>query len=90
MSKDSTDDVQYLETTYLNNMISGNNHTCWMAQVLVSARKVTFKLDTGTEVTAIADEVHQTLEDATLTKPTKVLYGLGCTSLPVLPWPSGD
>ena len=83
MSNDSTDDVQYLETAYLDT-ISGNDHMSWTAQVLVGARQVTFKLDTGAEVTAISDKVHQTLEDATLTKPTKVLYGPGHTSLPVL------
>lgn len=45
--------------------------------VRVNQVDVTFKLDTGAEVTAISERTHRLLGKPDLQKPSKVLYGPG-------------
>lgn len=59
------------------------NQSSWTATVMIGSQEVQFKLDTGAEVTAISDDVHKMLKDATLSKPSKMLYGPDRTPLAV-------
>ena len=45
---------------------------------------MTFKMDTGAEVTAINEGTHQLLGEPELRKPTKVLCGLAHQTLDVV------
>jgi len=56
--------------------------TFWTATVSLNGKDVTFKLDTGAEVTAITEETYQIL-NAELTPTCKRLYGPGQAPLPV-------
>jgi hypothetical protein len=53
--------------------------TAWFAEILVgkgNKKKVTFKLDTGAEVTAVSQETYQMLPDAPpLSTPQRTLCG---------------
>ena len=55
----------YTEQTSNVDALGANEQPCWTAEVTVRSEEcnvpVTFKLDTGAEVTAISDTVHRTL-----------------------------
>lgn len=59
------------------------NRRCWKAQIYVNQEQVTFKLDTGAEVSAISDKVCRKMRQV-LKPPEKILYGPGRTPLKVL------
>ena len=69
----STLDSEFLDTT------TTPAEEAWFAEILVGSHrshKVTFKLDTGAEVTAVSHETYQTLPDAPpLNTPAKILRG---------------
>ena len=47
----------------------------WQISVKLGDKVVSFKLDTGTQVTAIPEEMFRGLQNVKLKKPSKVLYG---------------
>ena len=47
----------------------------WLAHIAINGTQTPFKLDTGTEVTAISKEVWQTLGAPTLQPSSKQLFG---------------
>ena len=47
----------------------------WLKTVQVNGRDITFKLNTGTEVSAISTEAYETLLKPPLTPPGKRLFG---------------
>ena len=62
--------------------VDDTTNTCWTETISLNGKDVTFKLDTGAEVTAITEETYQMLS-AKLSPPLKTLYGPGQVSLPV-------
>ena len=76
-----TTDVD-IDSSFLDTVTTADQSS-WTATVKIGTQEVDFKLDTGAEVTAISDAVHQTLKDATLSKPSKILYGPDRTPLAV-------
>ena len=47
----------------------------WNSELLVDGKQVTFKIDTGAEVTAISKATWQSLGKPDLQSPSKLLYG---------------
>ena len=56
----------------------------WSSKISVGGKELTFKLDTGAEVTVITEEAHRMLEMPKLQKPSKALYGPTSTALRTL------
>ncbi|CAM4728520.1 unnamed protein product [Leuciscus chuanchicus] len=71
-------------TLFLGEVDSGEEP--WLADINVSGHKVTFKLDSGADVSAISEQtfVSFKLKDKTLDKAEKTLYGPGGAALTVL------
>ena len=64
--------------------VSSEQDTAWTCTLLIDEKEISFKLDTGAEVTAISEETYRTLGGKPLEKPSKALYGPTCQSLKVL------
>ena len=64
--------------------MSSEQDTAWTCTLLIDEKEISFKLDTGAEVTAISEETYRTLGGKPLEKPSKALYGPTCQSLKVL------
>ena len=60
---------------FLDNLLHPNQATQWSATIQVNGQPMTFKLDTGAEVTAISSTAHQMLGNVQLITSYKVLYG---------------
>ena len=73
----------YLDSAFLNAM-SHHQETSWNTTVRLGKQDITFKMDTGAEVTAISDKCFQQLEGYQLSKPEKSLYGPSRRPLPVV------
>jgi len=79
MTKSATDEL----TTKTNSeevdqflgVVSSNTDSAWLATVQLHGKGVTFKLDTGAEVTAISERVYKMLKGVTLQTPSKSLFG---------------
>lgn len=79
-----------LEIAYLNT-VCYNQGTSWRAKVKVNGQEMSFKLDTGAEVTAISEKVFASLGKIQLREPEKVLCGpdrqkldvVGCVSVKI-------
>ena len=63
------------DTVFLDNLAHLNQATQWSATIQVNEEPMTFKLDTGVEVTAISSTAHQMLGNVQLITSDKVLYG---------------
>ena len=63
-----------LDTAFLGT-VRANSESLWMTKLLLNKMEVSFKLDTGAEVTAISEETYQRLGLPELQQPSKVLYG---------------
>ena len=63
--------------------VSPKQQLPWTAILLVKGQEVSFKLDTGAEVTAVSEETFRQLGGGTLQRPSKVLYGPGQHTLDV-------
>ena len=63
-----------LDTAFLGS-VKANPESFWTTTVLLSKVEVSFKLETGAEVTAISEETYRALGQVTLQKPFKVLHG---------------
>ena len=49
------EEEEFLDTAYLNTVSEGSNAT-WTTEVLIQTQPVTFKVDTGAEVTAVSED----------------------------------
>ena len=79
------------ENTFLGAIeSSGSNDKQWLSTIMLNRTKVTFKLDTGAEATAISAETYQELENVTLHQPTKTLCGPANSHLSVIGQFTGD
>ena len=72
-----------LDTAFLDTM-SSDQATTWMTTINLDGVPVTFKMDTGAEVTAISDKAYKELSESQLSKPNKILYGPSQRPLPVV------
>jgi len=64
--------------------IGTSQESSWSVKLHVDSQEVTFKIDTGAEVTAISEKVYQDLQRPTLQKSSKFLHGPGQHPLPVV------
>ena len=62
-------DFAFLDT------VSSTKNSVWLKTVQVNGQDITFKLDTGAEVSAISTEAYETLLKPPLTPPGKQLFG---------------
>ena len=72
------------ENTFLGAIESSTNDKQWLSTIKLNKTKVTFKLDTGAEATAISAETYQKLGTVALHKPTKILCGPANSHLSVI------
>lgn len=56
----------------------------WTVEIRMKQQVISFKMDTGAEVTAIGKETYQLLGEPKLYKPAKILYGPAHQTLDVL------
>ena len=68
-------DSSALESFYLDTIQNTQDTNFWTTDVKVNNVTVTFKVDTGAEVTAISEETLKTLGSSLVTKPNKKLCG---------------
>ena len=80
-AEDEPEPTAYLDVGAVNTESRGNS---WTTTIRINKADLTFKLDTGAEVTAISDQTHHLLGKPALRKPSKVLYGPGRNRLNVL------
>ena len=76
-----------IETVFLGPVEEGKSSRegSWMARLLVSGQSLSFKIDTGADVTAISEEDYQKIQGRRkLTKPSKILRGPSNQPLPVV------
>jgi transposase InsO family protein len=74
-----------LDTVYLNIIGSGNpTSKSWNTPIKVNKCIISFKLDTGAEVTAMTEQAFNQLKGVTLRKPTKTICGADRKPLKVL------
>ena len=64
-----------LDSFYLDTIHDTEDSTFWMTDVKVNNISVTFKVDTGAEVTAISESTLQTLGQLEVSMPGKKLCG---------------
>ena len=62
------------DTVFLGAVVEKQNSP-WQISALVDDKQVSFKLDTGAQVTAISEETYRALQPGPLKKPSEVLYG---------------
>eukprot|EP00731_Ephydatia_muelleri_P004849 Em0002g1025a len=55
--------------------LASSNESCWTTEIEMCNTPVTFKVDTGAEVTAISKETFKCLQNLPLQKPIKILSG---------------
>ena len=70
--------------TFLGAIESGSSDKQWLTTIMLNKTKVTFKLDTGAEATAISAETYQRLGKVSLQEPTKILRGAANSHLSVI------
>ena len=83
-----SEEAETLETTYLD-AVGSQQETVWKTDIHINGKSLSFKLDTGAEVTAVSGEAIKQLGQISLQKPKKILCGpdrkplkvLGCVSL---------
>ena len=66
-----------LDTTFLDTVTKkeGKSSKSWFTDLLLEGQEISFKLDTGTEVTAISEQAYRSMKGTALEKPSKALYG---------------
>ena len=70
----STGNTKEKASSFLGTMTEDNKDS-WYIDIQMRQRAITFKIDTGAEVTAISGKTHQLIEKPKLANPRKVLYG---------------
>jgi len=68
-------DAEVIDTAYLNTLESERAKTSWITTVVIDGKEVSFKLDTGAEVTMISDKTLKALGAKELQSSTKRLCG---------------
>ena len=61
-----------------------NDGTCWKVAIQLEWKRITFKVDTGAEATAISEDTFKNLSRITLTRSQKSLRGLSGQPLPCI------
>ena len=64
--------------------VESQQKTQWLTILKVNNVDVTFKIDTGAEVSAIDETTFKRLQDVQLKKPTRLLYGPAMSPLTIL------
>ena len=64
-----------LDTAFLGAVTSSKSTSAWHVTLTLDDREVSFKLDTGAEVTAISEQTHKFLKEPQQTKASKRLHG---------------
>lgn len=77
------DDSEVINSAFLDT-VSGCDGKYWLISIKVEEVDVKFKMDTGTEVTAISEETFKRLTGCALSQPNKRLCGLYRQPLKVL------
>ena len=72
-----------LDTAFVGT-VSSKQQLSWTTTLLVKGKEVTFKIDTGAEVTAISEDTFRQLGGLRLQRPSKVLYHPARHTLDVL------
>ena len=78
LTKSAPADELTIETVNVDQflgVVSSNTDSAWLIIVQLEDKGVTFKLDTGAEVTPIPEEVYNSLKRITLHPPSKSLFG---------------
>ena len=70
----STGNTKEKASSFLRTM-SEDDEVTWYIDIQLRQRVTTFKIDTGSEVTAISRETHQLIGNPKLSTPSKVIYG---------------
>ena len=81
---DAGEEEQFLDTAYLNT-VTGNKGTVWSTTVTVGNEQITFKVDTGAEVTALSETTWKSMQTKPELRETKrILCGPDRQPLKVL------
>ena len=72
------------DAAFLGPVVAETNTTTWKNTLLISGKKVQFKLDTGAEVTAVSETTYRRLDRVTLQRATRPLRGPAGQPLDVL------
>ena len=64
-----------LDSAFLGAITPLGQNRSWSIELNLNSKKMNFKLDTGTEVTAISEDSQGKLENISLQKPAKLFYG---------------
>ena len=67
-------DMAFLGMAFLG-MVTSAQEPSWTITLMLGNRQITFKFDTGAEVTAVSEEVYQSLGQGNLQRSSKALYG---------------
>ena len=68
------EDYNSTDSAFLDTL-SDDDKGVWNTDLVMNGKKVTFKIDTGAEVTAISKETWKTLGEPDLQSPNKLLQG---------------
>lgn len=79
----STIEEDHSDSAFLDTLCNDNT-SVWTSEVNINGEKISFKLDTGAEVTAISKETWKVLGEPTLQPSDKHLFGPAQQSLSVL------
>ena len=73
-----------MDATYLDT-VSASKGSAWLIRIPVNGEgDISFKMETGAEVTAISVNTHKQLKEPKLTTANKILYGPSRTKLTVI------
>ena len=67
--------AEYCDTAYLNTVGSEDRKTSWNTTIMIDGQEMSFKIDTGAEVTVISDKALESLSVKELQSSTKRLCG---------------
>ena len=77
-------DSAEMQAAFLGTLTAGTTQDPWIVDLVVQGHTISFKLDTGAEVTAITEKSYQSLGKPQLSKPSRVLCGPARQPLEVL------
>ena len=84
VEQQDTADSNELEEAFLGIIEGDAQQNPWRTKLQLGAKEITFKLDTGAEVTTISEDTYRSLQTIHLRKSTKRLFGPGRTPLEVV------
>jgi len=68
-------DTSTLDSFFLDTVEDMQNSSYWTASIFVNGSAISFKLDTGAEVTAITEQTLESLGSPNLRRPNRKLCG---------------